>query len=178
MNSSGNNLLNNAEGNQSQQRDVSESAFEYLLGEIMSLTVPVAQTNDQSTAINQRLDQMGYEVGYRIIERISANQKYIGSEPLDLVKFICKEFWEEVFKKKVDKLQTNHRGVFVLSDVRFRWLEKYSSDDIASKQAATKLLFFPCGMLRGALANLGVLTIVNADFNNLPACTFNIRMKT
>lgn len=79
---------------------------------------------------------------------------------------------------QIDKLQTNHRGVFVLSDMRFKWLERYSSDDIASKQAAARLLHFPCGMMRGALANLGVLTIVNADFNTLPGCTFNIRIKT
>ena len=79
---------------------------------------------------------------------------------------------------QVDKLQTNHRGVFVLSDTKFKWLEKYSSDDIESKQAAERMLHFPCGMIRGALANLGVLALVNADFNNLPACTFNIRVKT
>lgn len=79
---------------------------------------------------------------------------------------------------QIDKLQTNHRGVFVLSDSRFKWLERYSSDDIASKQAAARMLNFPCGMMRGALANLGVLAIVNADFNTLPGCTFNIRIKT
>lgn len=45
----------------------------------------------------------------------------------------------------MDKLQTNHRGVFVLSDLRFKWLEKYSSDDIDSKQAAERMLHFPCG---------------------------------
>jgi trafficking protein particle complex subunit 6 len=78
----------------------------------------------------------------------------------------------------VDKLQTNHRGVFVLSDSKFKWLERYSSDDIESKQAAERMLHFPCGMLRGALANLGVLSMVNADFNTLPACTFNVRIKT
>jgi len=37
----------------------------------------------------------------RLTEKIAAYQKFIGTEPLDLVKFICKEFWEEVFKKKV-----------------------------------------------------------------------------
>jgi len=57
-------------------------------------------------------------------------------------------------------------------------LERYSSDDIASKQAAVRMLNFPSGMLRGALANLGVLSIVHADIINLPACTFNIRVKT
>ena len=65
----------------------------------------------------------------------------------------------------------------MLTDSKFRWLEKYSSDDIASKQAAVRMLHIPCGILRGALANFGVLAIVNADFNNLPACTFNIRVK-
>lgn len=141
----------------------------------------------------------------RLLEKVSMNHKFIGTDALDLMKFICKEFWEEVFRKKVslhsfyhnahshclyssfvffclscqiDKLQTNHRGVFVLSDTKFKWLERYSSDDIESKQAAERLLHFPCGMLRGALANLGVLALVNADFNTLPACTFNIRVKT
>jgi hypothetical protein len=137
-------------------------------------------------------------ISSRLVAKIVANStKYIGTEPLDLVKFICKEFWEEVFKKKVyclslaktipaynslfcaqvDKLQTNHRGVFVLSDVKFKWLERYSSDDMSSKQTAVKMLHFVCGMLRGALANLGVLAIINADFNTLPACIFNVRIK-
>jgi trafficking protein particle complex subunit 6 len=82
-----------------------------------------------------------------------------------------------MFVSQVDKLQTNHRGVFVLTDSRFRWLEKYTSDDIAAKQAAARMLNIPCGILRGALANFGILAIVNADFNNLPACVFNIRVK-
>jgi hypothetical protein len=77
----------------------------------------------------------------------------------------------------VDKLQTNHKGVFVLTDSKFKWLEKYSSDDISSKQAASKMLHIPCGIISGALANLGLPAIVNADFNNLPSCTFNIRIK-
>lgn len=62
--------------------------------------------------------------------------------------------------------------------MKFKWLERYSSDDIESKQSAERMLHFPCGMIRGALANLGVLAMVNADFNTLPACTFNIRVKT
>jgi hypothetical protein len=78
----------------------------------------------------------------------------------------------------VDKLQTNHRGVFVLTDHRFKWLDRYASDDMTSKQAAALMLYFPCGILRGALANLGILSIVVAEFNALPACTFNIKIKT
>lgn len=31
------------------------------------------------------------------------------TEPLEKVKFICKEFWIKVFKKTVDGLKTNHK---------------------------------------------------------------------
>jgi hypothetical protein len=163
---------------------VSESAFVYLLGAALHL----AQSADSSSssadaykrqqheaAVVARLDGMGYDVGYRYVERAVANQTFLGSEPLDIVKYICKEFWEDVFRKKIDKLQTNHKGVFVLSDFRFRWLERYSSDDAQSKQAAARLLHFPCGLLRGALANLGIAAIVTADFAQLPGVQFNIR---
>jgi trafficking protein particle complex subunit 6 len=66
----------------------------------------------------------------------------------------------------------------VLSDYKFKWLDRYASDDIVSKQAASRLLHFPCGILRGALANLGLSSIVAAEFNALPSCTFTIRIKS
>lgn len=50
--------------NQYQQREISESAFEYMLGEILAMNYPV-KANDQNAAIIQRLDQLGYDVGYR-----------------------------------------------------------------------------------------------------------------
>jgi trafficking protein particle complex subunit 6 len=88
------------------------------------------------------------------------------------------EFFQSNYSFQVDKLQTNHRGVFVLSDYKFKWLDRYASDDIISKQAASRLLHFPCGILRGALANLGLSSIVAAEFNTLPSCTFTIRIKS
>ena len=78
----------------------------------------------------------------------------------------------------MDKLQTNHRGVFVLKDNNFKWLSRFGgADDDASKAAAQRLLNFPSGMLRGALANLGICASVSADFTQLPACAFNIRVR-
>ncbi len=40
---------------------------------------------------------------FSLIEKTSNNHKFIGVEPLDVVKFVCKEFWEEIFRKKVKK---------------------------------------------------------------------------
>lgn len=162
------------------QREVSESAFEYLIAEILAMKIPDrlnTEQIDENLYHQQRLDNIGYEIGYRHIEQIAEDQKVLDTAPLDIMKFICKDFWEALFHKKIDKLQTNHRGVFVLSDYNFKWLERYASDDMNAKTAAVRLLHLPCGIVRGALANLGYSSIVNADFNTLPSCTFNIRIK-
>lgn len=79
---------------------------------------------------------------------------------------------------QIDKLQTNHEGIFILSDSKFKWLDRYTTDDTATRHAASNMLHFPCGIVRGALANLGVTSIVNADLDTLTACTFNIRVKS
>lgn len=34
------------------------------------------------------------------------------SDHLEAIKFICKDFWSEVFKKQIDNLKTNHRVRF------------------------------------------------------------------
>ena len=31
-------------------------------------------------------------------------------EPLEAIKFLCKDFWTEAFKKHVDNLKTNYRA--------------------------------------------------------------------
>ncbi len=55
-------------------------------------------------------------------------------DTLDVVKFICKDFWVSLFQKQIDNLKTNHRGVYVLTDNSFRWISKMSSDAIPAEQ--------------------------------------------
>ena len=62
---------------------------------------------------------------------------------LEAVKFLCKEIWTEVFRKQIDKLQTNHRGVFVLKDNELLWLKRLPSEDETARVAAIKMLAFP-----------------------------------
>ncbi len=118
----------------------------------------------------------GYDIGYRYAELL-VRDKPIGTEELDVIKFICKDVWFELFRKNIDKLQMNRKGMFVLSDTNFRWVSRYASNDPATCEAAERLLHFPCGLLRGLLANLGYRTLVTVDFTELPACTFNIKIK-
>ena len=136
------------------------------------LSLIVAETVQRST--NQ--ERQGYETGYRFVEQMS--ERRLGTDPLEVMKFLCKELWFGMFGKQVDKLQTNHRGVFVLKDFQFRWLSRVSCADLEAKAAyEEKLLRYACGVLRGALANLGLEAAVTANAQ-APACSFSVQLKT
>ncbi|XP_043930159.1 trafficking protein particle complex subunit 6B isoform X2 [Protopterus annectens] len=90
-------------------------------------------------------------------------------DELDIMKFICKDFWTSVFRKQIDNLRTNHQGIYVLQDNKFRLLTPMS----ATKQYlehAPKYLAFTCGLVRGALSNVGIKSIVTAEVSTMPAC--------
>lgn len=146
------------------------SAFEYLMSEMVRC---------HTCGMND-IEAMGFAVGHRYVENISSQQRLMGRDPLDLMKFICKDLWEELFNKKIDKLQTNHRGVFVLSDFHFCWLNRYKNDEAEADIFAQRLLNFICGFIRGVLFNLGLITVVSTDRINAKAygIQFNIKLKT
>lgn len=84
-------LINYMMSDFSSSQFVSESAFEYLLGEVLALD-DTEQDSDVSKGTD-RLDNMGYDVGYRVVESISSKLPFIGLDPLDRIKFLCKDFW-------------------------------------------------------------------------------------
>jgi trafficking protein particle complex subunit 6 len=147
-----------------------------------------------------KLERMGAAVGYRLTERLAENKTWnayinnnntqqqqpdiaaaVAAQQLEAVKFLCKELWMEIFDKQIDKLQTNHRGVFVLKDLELKWLTRFPVGSEQSRVTAIRFLAFPCGVLRGALANLGIPAVVSCDFladgHNIAACSFNIKVK-
>ncbi|CAL5221816.1 g4072 [Coccomyxa viridis] len=136
------------------------------------------------------IEAIGFRVGRQLAERYTGNRGRTG-EPLEVIKFICKEFWVAVFRKQVDNLRTNHRGTFVLKDQSFRWLAKLSVDPVPpssmpqngslhmhpAAEPARDYLVLPCALIRGALVHLGVECSVTADPSALPACDFTITIK-
>jgi|TARA_R110002003_G_scaffold48_30_gene4209 hypothetical protein len=118
--------------------------------------------------------------------------------PLDCIKFLCKDLWTLLFRKQIDNLKTNHRGIYVLTDNTFKPLSKMSFDtkkydaamqaqivaqtgDVALGRDANSLarvqpfLYFPAGVIRGCLASLGITATVTAESAALPGATFQIR---
>ncbi|KAI0850985.1 transport protein particle component [Daldinia vernicosa] len=131
--------------------------------------------DEERDAVFFRLDGLGYRVGLGLVERFSRDRPRF-NDTLDAIKFICKDLWMLVFKKQVDNLKTNHRGVYVLTDNAFRPLSRMSAD--AGGHAVVRaqpFLWFPCGIIRGALAAMGIAATVQAETNELPGAVFQIK---
>ncbi|EGP85048.1 uncharacterized protein MYCGRDRAFT_101009 [Zymoseptoria tritici IPO323] len=160
-------------------------------GSTQTATGPVPSALDDETreAMFWRLDGLGYRVGQGLVERFSIN-KPRPTTPLDAIKFICKDLWLLIFRKQIDNLKTNHRGVFVLTDNRFQPLSRMSVDRRAGPKAAEdalrraqtcgvmQYLYFPCGIIRGALQGLGMDVTISAETTEIPAAIFQIKAKS
>ncbi|QSL67101.1 hypothetical protein MERGE_001490 [Pneumocystis wakefieldiae] len=147
------------------------------LGFEASSLAAIQHEDDEREAIYGRLELLGFKVGQRLVERFSQNKPRF-MEPLDIIKFICKDIWMLLFKKQIDNLKTNHKGVYVLTDYSFSWFLRMSTK-VGGQDAIDKaqiFLWFPCGMLRGILTNLGEQCTVIADTANFPGCTFQIKL--
>ncbi|KAK4569823.1 hypothetical protein LTR86_002792 [Recurvomyces mirabilis] len=147
-----------------------------------SLGFPV-MSEETRERVFWRLDGMGYRVGQGLVERFSVN-KPRPTTPLEAIKFICKDLWILVFRKQIDNLKTNHRGIFVLTDTKFQPLGRMSVDRRTGIRGAEEALaraqtylYFPCGVIRGALAGLGVEATVEASSTEIPTATFQIKQK-
>ncbi|PNP41490.1 hypothetical protein TGAMA5MH_06591 [Trichoderma gamsii] len=126
-------------------------------------------------AVHYRLEAQGYRVGQGLVERFSRDRPRF-NDTLDVIKFLCKDLWSLVFGKNIDNLKTNHRGVYVLTDNAFRPFSRMSTE--TGSQAVVRaqpFLWFPCGIIRGALAALGINATVQAEVNELPGAIFQIK---
>jgi len=161
---------------------LAESCFEYLhIGLVeylfdlhgLSSSSSPAETKAILSSVAAKLESIGFHVGERLAERACKDQPWF-LEELDIIKFFCREFWSSVFKGQVDKLQTNYKDIYVLHDFNFRWFQRISSVSNSSEVAAP-YTSLACGIIRGALANLGMSATVHAEYQHkFPACSFRI----
>ncbi|KAF3847802.1 hypothetical protein F7725_020830 [Dissostichus mawsoni] len=147
-----------------------ESLFDFLHMEIVSHMYTEQQSSkgemdnkDRAVCVSV-LESMGFRVGQGIIERLTRDSPSFKDE-LDVMKFVCKDFWTKVFRRQVDNLRTNHQGTYVLQDNKFSFLTQLSSGKQYLDQAP-KYLAFSCGVVRGALSNLGMDSVVTAEVSS------------
>ena len=94
---------------------VAESAFSYLHMEMVQMALgpeKPGQGQNYSTSqlqhASRKIEQIGFDVGMRLVERYTKDRARF-ADTLEIIKFICKDFWMEVYRKQIDKLQTNNR---------------------------------------------------------------------
>ncbi|ENH74628.1 Trafficking protein particle complex subunit 6B [Fusarium oxysporum f. sp. cubense race 1] len=160
---------------------------------IMAGTATRKDEEEDMDAVHYRLEMLGYRVGQGLVERFSRDRPRF-NDTLDVIKFLCKDLWTLVFGKNIDNLKTNHRiitlilsqGVYVLTDNLFRPFSRMSTEAggqaivraqpvWSQKAPISSFLWFPCGVVRGALAALGINTSVQAEINELPGAVFQIK---
>eukprot|EP01112_Ceratiomyxa_fruticulosa_P019761 TRINITY_DN6548_c0_g1_i1.p1 TRINITY_DN6548_c0_g1~~TRINITY_DN6548_c0_g1_i1.p1 ORF type:complete len:186 (-),score=22.77 TRINITY_DN6548_c0_g1_i1:69-626(-) len=163
-------------------RQLNEACLHFMMIEMVDYIMRSTEntTSDASAnteAVYYKLERLGFRVGQQLVERFTMDHTRF-QDTLEVIKFLCKEFWLAIFKKQVDNLRTNHKGVYVLNDNKFRWLVHLSYDHMSTqKEAALPFVMFPCGLIRGALSNLGVSAQVTAEVASSPACTFTKKKK-
>ncbi|MGH0114976.1 UNVERIFIED_CONTAM: hypothetical protein FKN15_065900 [Acipenser sinensis] len=152
-----------------------KSLFEFLHMEMVAYVYKhqSRDSNDQERgSALSTLEGLGFRVGQGLIERFTKDTPSF-KDDLDAVKFLCKDLWINLFRKQIDNLRTNHQGTYVLQDNKFSLLSQFSN----SKQyieEAPKYLVYTCGMVRGALSNLGINSVVTAEVSVMPACKFQV----
>ncbi|XP_028651238.1 trafficking protein particle complex subunit 6B, like [Erpetoichthys calabaricus] len=150
--------------------------FEFLHMEMVDYVYKMDVSREEHEQVKMNaistLENMGFRVGQGLIERFTKDTPSF-KDDLDVMKFLCKDFWVNVFRKQIDNLRTNHQGTYVLQDSKFSLLTQFSN----RKQyllEAPRYLAYTCGMVRGALSNLGVDSIVTAEVSLMPACKFQV----
>lgn len=88
----------------SKQSRVAESAMQLLIQEMVAsvdrTTFALAETEGSGVdtavlAAHAKLERLGFDIGQRFVERVSQN-RFVMAEPLEAIKFLCKDLWQEV----------------------------------------------------------------------------------
>jgi hypothetical protein len=157
---------------------VADCCFEFLHFELVDYIYKTSPYKDSKEKAYIVLENLGFGVGQRLAARLSKDRSRF-VDNLDIIKFVCKELWMELFRKQIDNLRTNYKGTYVLNDAKFKFFQKISG--VESKETtefAKQHVVYTCGIIRGALNVLGIETIVTGDIQVIPSCQFKIQEQT
>ena len=94
------------------------------------------------------------------------SHRLLFKESIDYIKHIALDVWSYVFRTGVEKVKTEYGGKHDLYVRQFEWISVLSNQDVNSKEYIEKVklyLTYVCGILRGALAAMGLESQVDAE---------------
>lgn len=122
---------------------------------------------------NKFNELLAYKLNESFTKSIANGDSLGGINLLDIMKFICKDFWKFLFKKQINNLKTNNRGTFILIDLNFKLFENLNQENINFNNYVNYYLNFINGIISGILSNFGYVCNVVNDIN-FPMVSFNI----
>ena len=90
-------------------------------GQVIHSDSAVSATSSSPTS---QLELLGYNTGYRFIERLAKDYPKFKDE-LDLLKFICKDFWVAVFRSAYTHTQRTYLNIWFV----FQEADRQSADE-------------------------------------------------
>ncbi len=91
-----------------------EGLFQLLFVQLVQTTISKSiPENSDSFEPDQelafyRIERIGFQVGQRLIDRLALGHRTF-TDQLDAFKFVCKDYWNVLFRKSIDNLKTNHK---------------------------------------------------------------------
>lgn len=136
---------------------VSESALRAVVTALTTMNARDSSSIDDEKGKLSELALVGEGIGGRAAERASRGLAPCASEH-DAVVRACKELWMFLHGKRIDKLKTNNKGVFVLHDDAFVAMRAVggTGNESSDERIVARALALHAGALRGALRAFGV----------------------
>ena len=93
---------------------MNETVFKQLFVQLIELSLK--QSVPEDSEIPQpdqelafyRIERIGFQVGQRLVSRLIMGHRLF-TDQLDILKYICKDYWLALFQKQIDNLKTNHK---------------------------------------------------------------------
>ena len=162
---------------------VDESVFYYLVHGYLT-TLFQNEPKDMNDKFFE-IEKFGENLGRNINERVSVDllEKLVRDKEkqdiknLEYIKFLCKEFWIYIFGKNIDRLQTNHKGTFFLTDANFRFLGRINAKKDDTKLYLAFCMRFVKALIRGALIAFSLDADITMENTNDSEFAFVIRIR-
>ena len=155
-----------------QEREVGVDLFAFLHGEIYSFITRTFPDSEQSN----KLRAMGIRVGQVLQERLNIDAPRTQDE-VDIVRFVCRDVWTNLFLKQIDKLKTDNKGAYYLIDNEFCLL-KQVTESMQYVRELPLFLEFTCGLVQGTFVQFGLSVIVTPEVTHPPTCMFKVQVQT
>lgn len=162
---------------------IDESIFYYMVHSYLNNLYQndAKDMNDKVFSIEKIGENLGRNINERIsmdlLEKLVRDKEKQEIKNLEYIKFLCKEFWIYVFGKNVDRLQTNHKGTFFLTDSSFRFFTRLNAKRDDTKQYLLFCMKFIKALLKGALMAFSLDAEITMESTNELEYAFVIRIK-